>query len=62
MNSLGIETIQAMQTMKLAMSYETSVTKMCLDTQESVAEMIINQMLPATNINVFTDRIIDVYA
>ncbi len=61
MNPISVETMQAIQTMKIAMSYENSVTKMCLDTQESVAEMI-NQMLPVTNTVAFNGSNIDVYA
>ena len=57
-----LDTVQAMNAMQLSMSHSIAVTKLAMDSQESAAEQLIQQMIPSTSPSLPAGQYIDTYA
>ena len=57
-----LDTVQAMNAMQLSMSHSIAVTKLAMDSQESAAEQLIQQMMPAASSPFPAGQYIDTYA
>ena len=57
-----LDTVQAMNAMQLSMSHSIAVTKLAMDSQESAAEQLIQQMMPVASPAFPAGQYIDTYA
>ena len=57
-----LDTVQAMNAMQLSMSHSIAVTKLAMDSQESAAEQMLQQMMPAVSPSFPAGQYIDTYA
>ena len=57
-----LDTVQAMNAMQLSMSHSIAVTKLAMDSQETAAEQLVQQMMPAVSPAFPVGQYIDTYA